>query len=114
MTCGRFGLNRFSNLLRFQSYPVFGHYDGQIGLVAWYNSNFKNKTYPVAQKQQNSYDLYDVLGNVWEWCQDSDRGHGRLRGKKRVVRGGSYGCSDKKVPSAFRARWRTALDLSPA
>ena len=51
--------------------------------VAWYNENSEAKTHPVGQKQPNGFGLYDMSGNVWEWCWDST-GNGRL------LRGGSW------------------------
>ena len=57
--------------------------------VAWYRGNAGNQTHPVAQKKANGYGLYDMIGNVGEWCADDDLHPGEhLAGAKfRVVRG---------------------------
>ena len=74
-----------------------------LNAVGWYNNNSGRKTHPVAQKQPNELGLYDMSGNVWEWCSDRyDKGYYSrspqtdpqgskfLSGKYRVLRGGSW------------------------
>lgn len=67
--------------------------------VAWYDTNSERKVQLVAQKQPNSLGLYDMSGNVWEWCYDwySDYTSAKLNnptgsdtGTRRVLRGGSF------------------------
>jgi formylglycine-generating enzyme required for sulfatase activity len=78
-------------------------YSGSNNLdaVGWYEYNSGSKTHPVAQKQPNELGLYDMSGNVWEWCSDwYDKGYysrspqtdpqGSNSGKYRVLRGGSW------------------------
>ena len=67
--------------------------------VGWYDENSGNETHPVGEKLPNELGLYDLSGNVWEWCEDwygsypsgsQTNPTGPSRGSDRVSRGGSW------------------------
>ena len=99
---------------RSQGYKYSG--SNSIDKVAWYGDNSGRETHPVGVLRPNELGLYDMSGNVWEWCQDwygdyssfdQTNPTGPYSGDRRVRRGGSYKCG------AWDCRVSNRDDYSP-
>ncbi len=86
--------------------------DPNLDKIGWYCGNADEKTHPVARKDANKWNIHDMHGNVWEWCQDwygeydpenAVNPEGPADGTSRVVRGGGWGDHARDCRSANRA-----------
>ena len=77
----------------------YGDGEGLLAEYAWYGGNANGTTHPVGEKKPNGWGLYDMHGNVWEWCADWYGDYpatavadpqGAAAGSYRVIRGGSW------------------------
>ncbi len=90
-----------------------GDTEADLARVAWYRANSNNTTHPVGQKDPNAFGLYDMHGNVLQWCQDwhgedyyrkseAENPQGPAQGWARVLRGGSWNYRPGDCRSAHR------------
>src|SRR5262249_21564281 len=91
----------------------FGDDPHDLGEVAWFRRNAGDRTHPAGQKQPNRLGLFDMHGNVWEWCWDGYGEHDyKLRevddpagppgAATRVIRGGGWDYLPRDLRSASR------------
>ncbi len=93
----------------------------EINQVAWYRLNSEGTTHPVGLKQPNAWGLYDMHGNVWEWCNDWMDSYKKLKGKNprgpvlgysRILRGGGWHYDAEGCHAAYRQRARPDYKIS--
>ena len=90
-----------------------GDSEKEFDEVAWHGGNSKQMPHPVGEKKPNHFGIYDMHGNVWEWCEDwhtkdyyasspVNDPPGSPSGLGRVLRGGSSGNNPKNCRAAHR------------
>jgi len=93
----------------------FGDADKELAAHGWFSSNSGGRSRPVGRKTPNAFGLYDMHGNVWEWCRDAfgDRSYAKAKNvdpenttasRYRVQRGGSWSNDAPSCRSAMRGR----------
>ena len=91
----------------------FGNNPSKLANYAWFDRNSGGHTQPVGQKRPNPWGLYDMCGNVWQWCNDfykvdyyqespKENPIGPKNGESKVVRGGAWRFSAQNCRSGYR------------
>lgn len=79
-----------------------GYRYGEIDRIAWYKENAEDGIHEVGTKDPNAWGLYDMLGNVWEWCWDLYDEN--VYGSYRIFRGGSWAEAERGCGASCRRR----------
>ena len=91
-----------------QNYTYSG--SNNLDEVGWYDDNIGDRSHPVAQKKANGYGLYDMSGNVWEWCWDVYTYQWSSYSNIRYDRGGSYRNNGSGCEVDFWVDYRNEAD----
>jgi formylglycine-generating enzyme required for sulfatase activity len=76
--------------------------EAELGDYAWYQKNSRDETHPVAQKKPNKWGMYDMTGNVIEWCWNKYDNNDSSLSADRVTRGGGFFSSSSFSRSTYR------------